>query len=378
MKRTVCVFFTVWLLTACFLCPISAQTDSITEEFGDELRQFMESIPEGMRSEWSDVLSSPDGMQYIGEKMSISCFFDHILSSLRSIWPSFSALLLRFLALLICAAVFGAMKNAMGASALAPAFDFCCTLCTALILADSVGSILQSSTQYMSALTSLSNGIAPVCCAVCAASGKISTAAVGNASLMLLYTLFQNVSTVMLTPVVKISMCLSITGCIAQGVRMEALNRCVRRFFTWTLALLTLLITFVVGIQSAIAQSTDSFSLRTVKFALGSFIPLVGGALSDALGTATGSLALMKNTCGVLCAAVVVLLLFPQLIRLILQRAVLSVCQGAAEMIGCEREGRLIAEMNAVLGYILAVTSLVSFLFLFVLGLMIGIRIGGN
>jgi len=137
-------------------------------------------------------------------------------------------------------------------------------------------------------------------------------------------------------------------------------------------------LTFTIGVQNVIAKSTDSFTMRTVKFALGSFIPLVGGALSDALGTAAGSLSLIRTACGAVCMAAVLILAVPLIVQLVLNRTVLALCRGAAEMIGCEREGRLIGEMHGVVGTLLAAAAMVSLLFLLILALLIGMRSTGG
>ena len=137
---------------------------------------------------------------------------------------------------------------------------------------------------------------------------------------------------------------------------------------------MTLLLSLVIGIQNAMAMSVDSFSIKTAKFALGSFIPLVGGAISDAIGTVAGSLNLIKNTCGTMGIAAMIVLLLPSILHLILHRVAIGAAQGTAELLGCEKEGKLLAEVQGVFGYILAITALASVLFVFTLGLVICVR----
>ena len=100
----------------------------------------------------------------------------------------------------------------------------------------------------------------------------------------------------------------------------------------------------------------------------------MGNALSDAVGTVAGSLTLIKNTCGVLGIVTVSLLLLPVLLHLLLHRMVIGAAQGMAELLGCEREGRLLGDVYATLGYILAVVALSSVLFVFILALIISVR----
>jgi len=68
----------------------------------------------------------------------------------------------------------------------------------------------------------------------------------------------------------------------------------------------------------------------------------------------------------------------PLIVQLVLNRTVLALCRGAAEMIGCEREGRLIGEMHGVVGTLLAAAAMGSLLFLLILALLIGMRSTGG
>jgi stage III sporulation protein AE len=178
---------------------------------------------------------------------------------------------------------------------------------------------------YLSMLASCSGGISPVVCALFVSSGNITTATVTNTTLMLVYTLFQNGIRVFLWPVVQMAYVMGIVGNLGGSLRLDGISRFVRRLFTWLLSLVMLFLSVLIGVQSTMAVSADSFSMKTAKFALGNFIPLVGNALSDAVGTVAGSLSLIKNSCGVFGIVTVALLLLPVLLHLLLHRAVIGI-----------------------------------------------------
>ena len=227
---------------------------------------------------------------------------------------------------------------------------------------------------YLSSLTTLIDGVTPIACSLFVASGNLTTAATVNTSLMLVYTVIQNVLQVFFLPAIRLLFAMSIVSYVGIGIRTESLGRFVRRLFTWLLSILTLILSLLIGIQHSVALNVDSFSVRTVKFALGSFIPLVGNAISDAIGTVAGSLNLIKGACGAVGVIATLLLLLPPLIYTLLIRAALSAAQGAAELMGCEKEGRLLSEINGTFGYMMAVMALSAVLFVFILSLLIGIR----
>ncbi|MBE6559773.1 MAG: hypothetical protein E7662_01505 [Ruminococcaceae bacterium] len=361
--------FAAAVIAVLFVMPIRAD-DGIVSEFEEEIEQFREGLPEKMPDALRDALSDPEAATNLGDALTFSALWEVIAASVKELLPSSAALMIRLMGILLCCGLMSAGKNTLGLGGTVNAWEVCCGLCLSLGTADSLRGILTRCEEYIRALTDLVSGVTPIACALTAASGNLNGAAVNRAALMLLYTLFQNLYSVLLLPAIRISFSIALVSTLGGVLRLDAIGRCVRRLFTWFIALLGVILSFVIGVQNVIARSADSFSMRTVKFALGSFIPLVGGALSDALGTAVSSLQLIRSTCGVVCAAAVLLLALPIILQLILQRAVFSLCQGAAELTGCDREGKLFGEMHGILGNMLALAAIVSLLFLFVLTLM--------
>ena len=361
----------------CFVIPVCAQ-DSAAPAWEEEIRLFREALPENMpEGVWESLLEG-GSVQDMEGVLSFSSLRDMLASALGESLPSSLSLLSRLMGILLCCGFLQAGKNAFGIGGTTPAWDLCSGLCLSLGMADILQNTLLQCEAYIRSLTALINGVTPLACALTAASGNLHGAAVGRAALMLLYALFENLYTLLLLPSVRMSFCFALVGNIGGLFRLDAWGNCIRRLFTWCLALLGVALSFVIGVQNVIARSADSFTMRTVKFALGSFIPLVGGALSDALGTAVSSLRLIRSGCGVVCAAAILLLSVPPICRLVLQRTVFSLCKGAAEWIGCEREGRLLGEMHGIFGNMLALIAIVSLLFLFVLTLMLTMHTAGG
>lgn len=373
MKKIRCVIILFSLLPICIL-PVYASEDIVFDSFREEWDAFIEAIPEEIRPVAETAVYSSDAGEALQDSFSFSYFWEKITNALKDIWPSASGLFLSLTGLLIFSALFHKLRSAVASEALHTAGELCSTLCLVLCITPVLQSAAEMGEGFLTLITSCTGGITPVICALFVSTGNITTASVTNASLMLVYTLFQGVIRVFLWPVVRLVYVMGIVGNLSGYLRLDGVSRWVRHLFTWLLSLLMVFLSVVIGIQSTMAVSADSFSIKTAKFALGNFIPLVGSALSDAVGTVAGSLSLIKNTCGVVGIVTVALLLLPVLLHLILHRTVIGAAQGMAELLGCEREGRLLGEVHASLGYILAVVALVSALFVFILALIISVR----
>ena len=56
---------------------------------------------------------------------------------------------------------------------------------------------------------------------------------------------------------------------------------------------------FLLGTQSSLARSADSLGMRWTKFALSSFVPVAGGALSEAWGAMSAGVRFLRGAGGI-------------------------------------------------------------------------------
>lgn len=372
MKR-LCVFLTVLVCFCIFTYTSAGDEYDMTEDFRDELDTFTDSLPDVLQEDVGEYLRTGDTAGLLDESLSVSSVIGKIWEQVKSAWPTAVSIFFRLFAVLLLSAIVRRMYSTFSRDGAGMPMEICFSLCMVFAITPWMENISAAGESYLSALTTLIDGVTPIACSLFVASGNLTAAATVNTSLMLVYTVIQNVLQVFFLPIIRLLFAMSIVSYVGVGIRTDCLGRFVRRLFTWLLSILTLILSLMIGIQHSVALNVDSFSVRTVKFALGSFIPLVGNAISDAIGTVAGSLNMIKSACGAVGVIATLILLLPPLIYTLLIRAALSAAQGAAELLGCEKEGRLLSEIHGVFGYMMAVMALSSVLFVFILSLMIGI-----
>lgn len=168
---------------------------------------------------------------------------------------------------------------------------------------------------------------------------------------------------------------LTMVGVLGGKLRLERLRRLLERVAHWTLG-----VSFTVFIGVTMAQglgsaAVDGVSIRTAKYALDNFIPIVGGMFADTVDTLVGCSLLIKNAVGVLG----LLLLLGQLLTPLVQAggAVLLYRLAAAvlEPIASERVVRVIDDFAGVLMLLFIIQLSVGAMFLL---LMAQVLVVGN
>ena len=185
------------------------------------------------------------------------------------------------------------------------------------------------------------NAVVPILGTLYAASGNVTTASVQSGGMLLLVTLCQNIFSAVLLPCAGVCLSLGIIGAVFGETGLSGVTAAVKSAVTWlTLSVMTLF-SFFLGLQNTVAQSADNFGIRSLKFAVGSLVPIIGGAVSDSLGTIGGSLGVLKSACGSIAIVIIVAIVAPGIICVLAQRLFLFALKSAAGILGCEREERL-------------------------------------
>lgn len=108
---------------------------------------------------------------------------------------------------------------------------------------------------------------------------------------------------------------LTMMGGLGSRLRVGKLRRLLRQTADWTLGLGFTVFIGVMTVQGLGAAAVDGVSIRTAKYAMDNFIPVVGGMFADTVDTLVGSSLLIQNAVGVLGLLVLLLRLATPLLR---------------------------------------------------------------
>ena len=93
---------------------------------------------------------------------------------------------------------------------------------------------------------------------------------------------------------------LTMVGALSDGLRVRRLCRLLRQVANWTLGLGFTVFIGVMTVQGVSAAAVDGVSIRTAKYAMDNFIPIVGGMFADTVDTLVGCSLIVQNAVGVL------------------------------------------------------------------------------
>lgn len=243
-------------------------------------------------------------------------------------------------------------------------YRFLASICLAVMIFGILKDIWKQLDLLLNQLNSLMNSITVATTSVYALSGSVTAAAVNESQMMLILTLIEDLIYYSTYPVLQICFGMSFIGCIGESVNLNSLASLIRKTFTVVLIILMSIVTTVLSFQNTLSQSNDSFMIRTVKIASGSFVPLVGNALSEATRTIAAGIDSLKSTLGILSIIALISTVLPLLITIWLNRFSFSIGSTFCEILGLDRESLFLKGSAEILDFSIAIISAITMIFI--------------
>ena len=229
--------------------------------------------------------------------------------------------------------------------------------------------IVSSVGDFFNRLCMFANAFLPLGGALYAMGGNVARAVVHHSSLTIFVTVVENLCGKTVVPVAGVCIAFSAANAVAPEIGLGGMALFFKKSYTTVLGLLMTIFVTVMGSQSLLASRSDSLSGKAAKFAVGNLIPTVGSSLSGTLGTVGTGIEYIRAAVGTVGIATILLMLLPTLITLLLTKLVFSILSGAAEILGCTAEKKLISELAAINGFLLASAAVCSVCFIFILAI---------
>lgn len=323
-----------------------------------------------------DMDNPAESAENMGEKLDIAYWIGKLIDTFaESFLPSLRTASSIFGMLIIIASVNLLGKNITGSS-LGGIFELCSDVCTASVVLGVAETMIESSSAYLDRLCSIMNVMIPVTEAIYLTEASVSQLAVHKSAMLLYIAVTSNLNNLILKPLFGVLFGFAAVSSIFQQFGLSGFIGGIRKFVMTVISLFTMIFSFILGLQTVLAKSADSLGLKTVRLALGSFIPIIGGTLSEALTTVREGIGVIKSITGIGGIVIIMLLVLPVGVSLFCNNMILSFCHMTAEILGCDKSARIINEVKSVLSILCAVVYSTSLLF--VMAMIIFAKVGSG
>ena len=209
-------------------------------------------------------------------------------------------IILEFVALAVLMSLMGAVGPKVLSGEVSELCSFIAYLVAIGFAVHSLSGVFAIGVEAISEMTGLMQSIFPVMLTLLTAIGSSISAGIFKPAMTLLtgtiITLVQKVS----LPAILVSGLLTIVQHISPKVQIEQMTKLVMKCAQWLTTVVFVIFLGVTALQGLSGAAFDGITIRTAKFAINKFVPIVGGMFSDTVDTLIGCGVVIKQGVGMI------------------------------------------------------------------------------
>lgn len=207
--------------------------------------------------------------------------------------------------------------------------------------------------------------IFPILITLLSTIGSISSISIYNPLVAVLTSVVSIVFDKFLYPLFIVIFILTILDNLTNTIKLGKLNSFLMSTFKWSIGIVFTLFTGFLSLQGISAGKYDSISLKATKFAMKSYIPIIGSYVSDGMDFFVLGATLVKNSIGLVGVIILVVTILSPIILIIIYKLSLQLCSGILEMTGNSSISSFLASCSKIL--ILPIVLIIGIVFMYII-----------
>lgn len=206
------------------------------------------------------------------------------------------------------------LSNSIGNNATGQIAFYSCYLIIAGIVIKGFIVAMNVGYEAIDNMVSFMQALMPVILTLLMAAGSITASAIFKPIIVGSIGITSTIMKDIILPLIFFSAILAIVNNLPSKIQVSKLASLIKQICITLIGLVLTIFFGIITIEGVLASSTDGVTLRTARFAVDRFIPIVGGFMSDAVDTVLGCSLLIKNAVGVVGLIIILTIVtFPML-----------------------------------------------------------------
>ncbi len=236
-------------------------------------------------------------------------------------------------------------------------------LTTITVISDAVSENIYSLKDSLERINDFMVSYIPVFSSVVAAGGSAASGGSYYAVMLLICEAAAVIADKVLIPFLSAVMAITLVSAVNPNLQFAGIAESVKKLVTWILGIVMTLFVGLMSIQSFAGTAADSLASRAVKFAASSFIPVIGGSVSEAYSTVKGSLGVIRTSVGTIGIIMLVIIISKPLISVLAVKFTVWIGRIINDIFGMKECSEFLKSINAVMSIGLSIVIAYSIVF---------------
>ena len=383
LNRKICIFLliaSILVLTLCIL-PLMSSNVSATTKAEEEIKEELEkNVDENLNDiDFSELIDFEKNLgsnvyeggvtQLIKDILSgkysggFADTFNMLINMLGTSVKGFIPLLVTLIAVSIIFSIVNGLTSCFMSKSTTEIIHFVCYSAIIVLLMTEVTFLISDSVKAIQNMAKFMEIIFPIMLTLVTALGGIATTATYSPMMTVLSVGVTKIISNIVLPCFIATMALSIVGFISKDIKLNKLTKFFKSAGEVIIGVVFGLFTTFITTNGISGAITDNISIKSAKFAISSYVPVLGGYLSDGLDLAVASVMLVKNAVGVGGVILMLSIILSPVIKILVFSLGLKLVAGIIEPIGNKRMSEIVYAISKNLTLLVIAMLGMAFMF---------------
>ena len=338
-----------------------SQLNQVVEDFqGKKTNIFsLENIKQKVYS----IISGENAISYEN-------FFASIFSNLLEMIIKYLPMLSIIIGIGVISNLLNGVKSKFNEKSTSNLIHVVCFLAVTILVVGTISSLSTTTGESINSMVSQMNAVFPVLLTLMVGIGANASAGVFQPIVAILSTYVADVFNYFILPMFMFSFVFGIISNLSDNIKLDKFNSFISSLFKWSVGLIFTLFFAVFTIQGISAGSFDSVSIRTAKYSIKSYIPIMGGYLSDGMDLILSSTVLIKNSIGLVGVLMIITTILSPLLEIIVCSLLLKLVSAILQPMGSTKISNFLSSTSKAITMLSTCIIAIGFMYLISIGLI--------
>lgn len=269
----------------------------------------------------------------------------------------------------ILSSILGSIKSKFNEKSVGDIIHFVCFCVCVIVVVTIIKSLVSNTTNSITNMTDQMSALFPVLLTIMTAIGSTASVGVFQPALAIFSNFSSLIFSSIIIPIFMMSFCFSIVGNLSNNVKLDKFNSFLSSLFKWLVGIFFTIFFSIISIQGISAGSFDSVKIRTMKFTMSSYIPILGGYLSQGMDLILASSVLVKNAVGFVGILILISSIFAPILEIVIVSLLLKIASAILQPLNNDRITNFLHSTSKCIIMLSSCLIVVAFMYFLLIGI---------
>ena len=309
------------------------------------------------------ILSGENAVNY-------STLFASLFSSLIEMILKYVPIISLIISIGVISNLLNGIKSKFNEKSTSDLINLICFFASAILIVGIVTNLTTSTGIAVESMVKQMNLIFPIMLTLMIGLGANASVGVFKPVVAIMSTYIADFFHFFIVPLFMVSFVFGIISNMSTSVNLDKFSGFVSSLFKWSVGLVFTLFFSVFTLQGISVSKFDSLSIRTTKYTIKSYIPIMGGYLSDGMDLILSSTMLIKNAVGLVGVLLIISTIISPLLEIVVFSLMLKLVSAVLQPIGNSKTSNFLSATAKSITMLSTAIIAIGFMYLISIGLV--------